>query len=102
MVKIFVSHFTIMEPSYLALSYQPRREKLEVLDKYADITTEIKALWFMMVKSIHPILIRLTPPNIWDQRATVAKSPVTLVLLGIARIRGPCFNRCFKTSKFLT
>jgi len=91
MVKIFVSHFTIMEPSYLALSYQPRREKLEVLEKYADITTEIKALWFMMVKSIHPILIRLTPPNIWDQRTTVDKSPVTFVLLGIARIRGPCF-----------
>lgn len=44
MVKIFVSHFTIMEPSYLASSYQPRREKLEVLEKYADITTEIKAL----------------------------------------------------------
>lgn len=91
MVKIFVSHFTIMEPSYLALSYQPRRETLEVLEKYADITTEIEALWFMMVKSIHPILIRLTPPNIWDQRTTVDKSPVTFVLLGIARIQGPCF-----------
>lgn len=91
MVKIFVSHFTIMEPSYLALSYQPRRENLEVLEKYADITTEIEALWFMMVKSIHPILIRLTPPNIWDQRTTVDKSPVTFVLLGIARIQGPCF-----------
>ena len=81
MVKIFASHFTIMEPSYLASSYQPRREKLEVLEKYADITTEIKALWFKMVKSIHPILIRLTPPNIWDQRTTVDKFLATFVLL---------------------
>lgn len=81
MVKIFASHFAIMEPSYLASSYQPRREKLEVLEKYADITTEIKALWLMMVKSINPILIRLTPPNIWDQRTTVDKSPATFVLL---------------------
>ena len=85
MVKMFVSHFTIMEPSYLASSYQPRREKLEVLEKYADITTEIKALWFMMVKSIHPTLIRLTLPNIWDQRTTVDKSPATFVLPGIAK-----------------
>lgn len=81
MVKIFLSHFTIMEPSYLASSYQPRREKLEVLEKYADITTKIKALWFMMIKSIHPILIRLTPPNIWDKHTTVDKSPATFVLL---------------------
>ena len=39
----------------------------------------------MMVKSIHPILIRLTLPNIWDQRTTVDKSPATFVLPGIAK-----------------
>ena len=85
MVKIFVSHFTIMEPSYLASSYQPRKEKLEAYLRNMLITTEIKALWFMMVKSIHPILIRLTLPNIWDQRTTVDKSPATFVLPGIAK-----------------